>query len=135
MYQLGKRSRSKLVGVHPDLVRVVEHAIQITEQDFAVIEGLRTLERQRRLVKIGASKTLNSRHLTGHAVDLAAWSDGRIDWNDYQKYKRIGAAMFEAATELGVSIRWGADWNENGRHDDERFLDWVHFELHRSVYA
>lgn len=78
-YRLGKRSRQHLVGVHPDLVRVVERAINITSVDFTVLEGLRAIERQRRLLSSGASTTLRSRHLTGHAVDLGAWVDGTVD--------------------------------------------------------
>ena len=89
-FKLGVRSRERLQGVHPDLVRVVELAIQLTPVDFTVLEGLRTLERQKALVAAGSSKTLNSRHLTGHAVDLGAWVDGRLDWS-WPLYK-IGRA-------------------------------------------
>ena len=79
-YKLGNTSQQRLVGVHPNLVKVVQRAIEITAQDFAVNEGLRTLERQRRLVASGASQTLNSKHLKqadgfGHAVDLVPWGD------------------------------------------------------------
>ena len=73
MYFLGKRSTDNLKGVHPDLVKVVQRAISITKQDFAVIEGLRSKERQEQLVKEGKSQTTNSRHLTGHAVDIVPW--------------------------------------------------------------
>ena len=72
-YTLGKRSLQNLSGVHPDLVDVVKRAIEITEQDFSVIEGIRNINRQRELVKTGKSTTMNSRHLTGHAVDIAPW--------------------------------------------------------------
>ena len=86
MFKLGARSISNLRGVHPDLVAVVKRAITITEIDFTVTEGLRTKERQAQLVKAGASKTMNSRHITGHAVDVAAWVDGvRWDWGLYAK--------------------------------------------------
>ena len=78
MFILGKRSRERLVGVHPDLIIVMSFAIYETDIDFAVIEGMRTLERQKELVKQGASKTLKSRHLTGHAVDIAPYIDGRF---------------------------------------------------------
>ena len=73
MYKLGQRSLQNLSGVHPDLVAVVKRAIEITEQDFSVIEGVRNIDRQRQLVKSGASQTMNSRHLTGHAVDIAPY--------------------------------------------------------------
>ena len=76
-YRLGLRSRARLRGVHPDLVRVVTRAIEITDVDFTVLEGVRSLSRQRQLVAQGASKTMRSRHLTGHAVDLGAWVAGR----------------------------------------------------------
>jgi len=78
MLSLSQRSRDKLAGVHPDLVRVVERAIELTEIDFVVTEGLRTVERQKQLVAAGASATMNSRHITGHAVDVAALVAGEV---------------------------------------------------------
>lgn len=122
-FKLSKRSRDSLQGVHPDLVRVVERAIELTEVDFVVIEGLRTPARQAELVKAGASQTQNSRHLTGHAVDLAAWV-GTVRW-DWPLYPRIAAAVKQAAKELGVPIEWGGDW---------KFRDGPHFQLPRKVY-
>ena len=112
-------------GVHPALVCVVVRAIEITEIDFAVIEGVRSHERQAKLVAKGASTTMNSRHLTGHAVDLAAWVDGGIRW-DWPLYYKIGAAMKQAADELNVKMTWGGDW--------ENFKDGPHFQLKRSFY-
>lgn len=123
MFKLSSRSEGNLVGVHPDLVRVVRRAIQITEVDFTVIEGLRTVERQRQLVAKGASKTMNSRHIRkngyAHAVDLAAYVEG-IRW-DWPLYPKIAAAMKAAAKELGVPIEWGGDWKS--------FRDGPHFQL------
>ena len=78
-YKLGKRSLSRLEGVNNGLVSVVKEAISVTQQDFSVIEGLRSIERQRDLVQRGASQTMKSKHLTGHAVDLAAYVHG-IRW-------------------------------------------------------
>lgn len=124
MFKLSKRSRDSLQGVHPDLVRVVERAIQLTEVDFVVIEGLRTPARQAELVKAGASQTQNSRHLTGHAVDLAAWV-GTVRW-DWPLYPRIATAVKQAAKELGVPIEWGGDWTS--------FKDGPHFQLPRKAY-
>lgn len=124
-YQLGQRSRERLQGVHPDLVRVVERAIELTSVDFTVLEGLRTTERQKTLVAAGASKTMNSRHITGHAVDLGAYVDGQVDWS-WPLYERIAAAMKLAAKELGVAITWGGDWRT--------FKDGPHFELDRKDY-
>jgi peptidoglycan LD-endopeptidase CwlK len=119
-YQLGIRSRQRLSGVHPDLVAVVERAIKITHVDFTVLEGLRSRDRQRELVAKGASKTMNSRHLTGHAVDLAPWP---IDWNDLSRFKLVADAMKQASEELGVPVIWGGDWRT--------FYDGPHFEIPR----
>ena len=80
-FKLSQRSRKRLEGVHSDLVAVVELAIIMPPVDFTVIEGLRTPERQRQLYKAGATKTLNSRHLTGHAVDLAPLVSGQVRWD------------------------------------------------------
>lgn len=125
MYKLGERSRLRLNGVHPDLVKVVEHAIDISTIDFTVLEGLRTPERQKLLRDSGASQTLNSRHITGHAVDLGALIDGEVRW-DWPLYHKIAAAMKQAAKELNVAIVWGGDWRT--------FKDGPHFELDRRSY-
>ena len=125
MYTLGARSKSRLKGVHPDLVKVVERAIQITTVDFTVLEGIRDPQRQRTLVDSGASQTLNSRHITGHAVDLGAWVDDQVDWS-WPLYHKIAAAMLEAARELNVKIVWGGSW--------KKFPDGPHFELDRKAY-
>jgi len=122
-YELGTRSLQNLSGVHPDLVAVVKRAIQITEQDFTVIEGVRNIERQRELYRKGASKTLNSRHLTGHAVDMVPWP---IDWNDLDRFEVVSEAMKAAAEELNIPIVWGGDWKS--------FYDGPHFELNRKNY-
>ncbi len=125
MFKLGKRSIERLQGVHPDLVRVVERAIDLTPVDFTVLEGLRSPERQQTLVASGASQTLNSRHITGHAVDLGAWVDNQVDWS-WPLYHKIANAMKAAANELGVAIVWGGDW--------KTFKDGPHFELDRKYY-
>lgn len=122
MYQLGVKSQSRLNGVHPDLVSVVKRAIEITEQDFTVLEGLRSVDRQKELVESGKSTTMNSRHLTGHAVDIAPWP---ISW-DWDYFYPIADAMKEAAKELGVDIEWGGDWNS--------FPDGPHFQLSWGTY-
>ncbi len=116
MYRLGPRSIHRLKGVHPDLVKVVERAIEITTVDFAVLEGLRTPERQKTLMEAGASQTLNSRHITGHAVDLGAWVDDQVDWS-WPLYHEIAKAMKEAAKQVDVPIEWGGDWKmKDGPH-------------------
>jgi len=105
-YQLGNKSLQKLEGVHPDLVAVVKLAITLTEQDFSVGEGLRSVERQKKLVASGKSTTMNSRHITGHAVDLFPYP---VSW-DWQFFYPIADAMKQAAEDLGVPIRWGGNW-------------------------
>lgn len=124
-FELGAVSRRRLADVHADLRRVVERAIALSDVDFRVLEGMRTRARQRALVAAGASRTMNSRHLTGHAVDLGALVGGRIAW-DWPLYGRIARAMKQAAEELGVPIVWGGDW--------PRFRDGPHFELQRAAY-
>ena len=125
MFKLGKRSIERLQGVKTDLVRVVERAIELSTVDFTVLEGLRSPERQQTLVASGASQTLNSRHITGHAVDLGAWVDNQVDWS-WPLYAKIANAMKAAAKELGVAIVWGGDWRT--------FKDGPHFELDRKFY-
>lgn len=119
-FQLSNVSRSRLRGVHPDLVHVVERAIELTTVDFIVTEGVRAVDRQRQLVDAGASKTMRSRHLTGHAVDLAALIGGKISW-DWPLYGKLADAMKQAAEELSIPIAWGGDW--------KTFKDGPHFEL------
>ena len=125
-YKLSARSLARLAGVHPDLKRVVMRAIQLTPVDFTVLEGRRSGARQKMLVETGKSKTLNSRHLTGHAVDLGVYEAGRgVVW-DWPKYRQLARAMKRAAAECGVPIEWGGDW----RH----FKDGPHFQLPRADY-
>lgn len=110
MFRLSKRSLTSLSGVRPELVSVVHRAIQLTKVDFAVTEGLRTIERQRELVAKGASQTMDSKHLTGEAVDLVAFLGSRISW-ELSLYDDIADAMRSAALEVGFPLRWGAAWN------------------------
>ena len=120
----------RLRGVHPDLVKVVERAIQITTVDFTVLEGARSPERQKKLVEAGASRTLNSRHIPGadgyaKAVDLGAYVDDQVDWS-WPLYFKIAAAMKEAARQVKVPIEWGGDWIN--------FRDGPHFQLPQEEY-
>lgn len=112
MFNLSQKSLNKLEGVDGSLVKVVKRAIEITTIDFSVIEGLRSIERQKELVAKGASQTLKSKHIEGRAVDLLAYVDGRGSW-ELPLYDNIADAMKQAAIELNVSIRWGAAWNIN----------------------
>lgn len=124
-FALSSRSEHALRGVNPDLVRVVRRAITLTAVDFVVTEGVRSKERQAELMKAGASKTLNSRHLTGHAVDLAPIIAGRVAW-DWPPFHELARSMKQAAAAEGVAIVWGGDWRT--------FKDGPHFELDRKAY-
>lgn len=152
-YKLGARSRSELSGVHPDLVACVERAIAITTQDFSVHDGIRSPAEQKELVARGASKTLNSRHLTqpdgyGHAVDLVPYVNGQLRW-EWPLIYPVAEAMAIAARERGVSLRWGGVWDRvletlpadaDGlkkavqayvvRHPGPDFIDGPHFEIY-----
>lgn len=108
-YTLSARSLRNLKGVHADLVRVVRHALELTPIDFVVIEGLRTMKRQQELVATGASQTMNSRHIGGYAVDVAALLGGKVRW-DSGLYYRIAGAFQKASKQLAVPIRWGGAW-------------------------
>ena len=119
MFKLGKRSEERLVGVNPALVAVVRRAIELSTVDFTVLEGKRTLERQQELFDQGRTKpgkivtwTMKSKHLDGDAVDLVPFP---VDWSDTKKFDAIAKAMFAAASELGVKLRWGADWDGDGK--------------------
>lgn len=125
MYKLSARSLAKLKGVHEDLVAVVKRAIEITDVDFGVTEGLRTVERQKELVAKGASQTMRSRHLTGHAVDLVAYVGSEARW-DWPLYDKIADAMKRAAKELDIPLEWGGDW--------KTLKDGPHFQLPTKEY-
>ena len=110
MFSLSQRSLDRLHGVDDRLVDVVKTAIQITKIDFGVVQGLRTIEMQRKLVASGASQTMASKHLDGKAVDLMAYIDGRGSW-ELNLYDNIADAMAQAANDIGVKVRWGAAWH------------------------
>lgn len=155
-FKLGQQSRARLVNVHPALVRVVERAIQISKQDFMVLEGVRSIEQcyinygkgrtpaqciaahvpvryaQPNMPKVTWLKNpLASKHCVqadsyGHAVDLVPYP---VDWSDLKKFDAIASAMLAAALELGVSIRWGADWDRDGIRRERGESDSPHFEI------
>lgn len=138
-YRLSERSLGRLEGVHPDMVAVVKRAIEITKQDFLVLEGVRTPARQQELYAQGRTKpgrkvtwTLNSNHFVnrrtgfGHAVDICPYP---VDWNDTSKFDAMAIAMFKAAKELGVNIRWGANWDQDENIRERGEYDSPHFEL------
>lgn len=138
-YALGQQSLARLDGVHPKLVAVVKRAITISPQDFMVLEGVRTPARQKQLYAQGRTKpgkivtwTLNSNHFVnaatgyGHAVDLVPYP---VDWNDLKKFDAVARAMLEAASDLDTPIRWGADWDRDGKPRERGESDSPHFEL------
>ena len=147
-FKLSQRSLDRLVGVKPQLVEVVKLAIELATVDFGVVEGLRTLETQKRYVETGKSQTMNSKHLTGDAVDLVAYIDGQVSW-ELNVYDNLADAMKTAAAKKGVGLKWGAAWNvpdirnwqgsmeaAMNHYIDERrkqgkrpFIDAPHFEL------
>ena len=146
------RSETNVAGVNPQLIAVVREAwdsMPIDGVRFIVTEGLRTIERQKQLVTSGASRTMNSRHLTGDAVDLAAKVGTMVRWEINVFYK-LALAMRNASVTQGVRVTWGACWrplNDLGGTEDaiaqavaaygERcklagtrpFIDAPHFEL------
>ena len=133
---LGPRSLSRLEGVHPDLVRVVKKAAALSDLDFTVLEGLRTVERQKQLVAQGASKTMNSRHITGHAVDLGALVAGAVRW-DWGLYLKLGEVMRAASLAEKIPVRWGGTWKLlsslkgpiTAKNLSRSFPDGPHFEI------
>lgn len=141
-YVLGAKSKGRLAGVSPKLVAVVERAIELTTQDFTVTEGVRTLARQKELYAQGrtapgpvVTATLNSKHRVqpdgyGHAVDIPPYP---INWDNtlenLARFDAVSKAMFAAAKELKVKIRWGADWDQDGKPRERGESDSPHFEL------
>ena len=150
-YKLSERSLERLQGVHPKLIKVVKRAIEISKQDFMVLEGVRT--RKQCMVNYGKGRTIAqcvakgvpaqyanpraakvtwlnnpfaSKHVSGKAVDLVPYP---VDWNDLKKFDVIAQAMLQAAKELNVSIRWGADWDADGKPRERGEFDSPHFEI------
>jgi peptidoglycan L-alanyl-D-glutamate endopeptidase CwlK len=124
--KLTPKDREKLKGLHPDLVRVIERAAEISDRPFVLLEGKRTLARQKQLLAQGATTTLNSRHLTGHAIDLAPLGKNRkVSW-DWPLYYPLAKIIKQAAKEENVPITWGGDWKElqDGPHWE---LSWKHY--------
>lgn len=129
--QLSARDLKRLEGVHPDLVRVVTRAAQVTSVPFMVVEGLRTRDHQAKLLRERKTTTLRSRHLTGHAVDLVPLADVDLDgdldvswrWHDFF---RLAPVIKAVAVELDVHIEWGGDWRD--------FKDGPHWQLPWKAY-
>lgn len=138
-FVFGSRSLERLKGVHPNLVKVVKRALELSDVDFTVLEGVRTKQRQLQLFAQGRTTaapvvtwTKTSNHFVnkktgfGHAVDLAPVP---IDWNNTKAFDLMAKAMFAASKELGIPIRWGADWDRDGKYRERGESDSPHFEL------
>ena len=150
-HQFSKVSKSRQNGLHPTLNKILDRAISISSIDFMIIEGVRSDEQC--YINYGKGRTasqckakgvpakyakpsvakvtwlnnpLSSKHVTGHAVDLVPYP---VDWEDATKFDKVAKAMFAAAKELGVSIRWGADWDNDGNYREKGEYDSPHFEL------
>ncbi|WP_156293022.1 M15 family metallopeptidase [Serratia oryzae] len=123
--QFTTQSEKKLTGVHPDLVRVMRLALRYSLVPFSITEGLRTLGRQRELLREGKSQTLKSRHLTGHAVDVVALPAGVVSW-EWDYYAQIAVAVRRAAQQCGVNVEWGGEWKtlKDGPHFQLSFKDY-----------
>jgi len=119
------RDKLRLRNVHPDLVKVLSLAISRTPIDFTITEGIRLIARQKELLAAGATHTLNSRHLTGHAVDVAALVNGKVRW-DWPLYEKLAVVILAAAEELSIPVIWGGSW--------KTLKDGPHFELDRKTY-
>jgi peptidoglycan L-alanyl-D-glutamate endopeptidase CwlK len=120
MFKFSAKSIRNLAGVHPDLQLVMYHAIVNSPLDFSITEGRRTMDRQKELINAGASMTINSRHLTGHAVDVAVFIGREVRW-DWPLYDRLAEHIKATAQKLGIPIEWGGDW--------KRFKDGPHYQL------
>lgn len=119
-HRFSPRSYTALVGVRPELCAIATLALSRSDVDFMVTEGLRTLQRQMDLVQEGKSKRIDSKHLTGHAIDIAALIDGKVSWS-WSLYETLAIHFKQAAIDLDIPIAWGGDWRG--------FRDGVHFEL------
>ena len=124
MPKFGKRSQKRLKGVDTKLVNVLNQAIK--HFDFTVIEGVRSLETQKKYVARGASKTLKSKHIDGKAVDIAPYP---VDYDDEERFVYLGGFILGVASQLGIKLRWGLDWDRDTYTKDTGFRDAGHFEI------
>jgi len=128
MYKFSRKSKAKLETCHPDLQRLFNEVIK--HVDCTILEGVRTLEKQKEYVRKGVSKTLKSKHLEqddgySYAVDCMKYP---IDWNDNARNYMFAGYVKGVANSLGIDIRIGADWNGNFTAKDQSFHDLPHFE-------
>lgn len=126
MPKFSTRSLKHMNGLHPDLLKVLNEAIKDTPIDFAVTDGKRTMAEQKKFVAQGKSKTLKSRHLSGKAVDVMCYIDGKGTWNT-RIYTQLSKHILAVAKKLGIALVWGGTWKS--------FPDYVHFELDKKRYG
>lgn len=132
---LTERDKKTLIGVDPRLVKIVVRAAEIyAPQKFIVLEGLRSKERQAELLKQKKTRTLNSQHIVGRAVDTAPLTGKLIDWENWDKFQDVATCMMDAAKEFNIPLQWGADWDMDGLtakqgDKDEKFIDGPHYQL------
>lgn len=126
MAKFGTRSLKNMKGLHSDLLKVLNEAIKTPPFDFAVTDGFRTMAEQKKFVKEGKSKTLKSRHLSGKAVDVMCYVDGKGTWR-IPVYQKFAKHVLSCAKKLGIAIVWGGNWSS--------FPDYVHFELDKTKYG
>ena len=124
-FKFSQRSENNQKGVNTDLVKIERRALQLSPVDFGITEGLRTVERQRQLVAAGKSQTMNSRHISGHAVDVFAYPTSAGSW-EWKYYEQIATAFKQAAKELNIPVEWGGDW--------KTLKDGPHFQLPHAKY-
>ena len=126
MPKFGQRSMRRLKGVDARLVSVLKEVVK--HYDITILEGMRTKDRQKELVAKGASKTMKSKHIEGKAVDCAPYPLPK--WEDVNEFIFMAGRICQEADRLGVPIRWGGDWSMNDRTSDNKFNDYVHFEVY-----
>tara|TARA_R110000744_G_scaffold217313_1_gene336075 strand:+ start:269 stop:670 length:402 start_codon:yes stop_codon:yes gene_type:complete len=129
-YKFGKTSEEKLATVDSKLANIARKALAVSNIDFGITEGKRSVEKQKQLVEEGASKTMNSKHLSGHAIDIVCYADGKITWD--LEYYQIAANAFKLACKGSeIKIRWGGSWKVNDftLNPENKFIDAVHYEI------
>lgn len=121
-FQFSDRSLKVLDTVHPDLIELMLHAIRHTQIDFVCYHGIRTLKEQKKFFAAGKSRTMNSRHLTGHAIDIAPLQNGEIPWDNWLPWLELAEGIKDVASEFKIPFEWGGDW---GMRDGPHFqLRW-----------
>lgn len=124
---LGKKSVERLESVNERLQRVIRKAFETMPFDITVIEGIRSAETQKEYVRKGASKTYHSRHLTGHAIDMAPYP---VDWNDLERFAIMAEHVLAASKALEIPVKWGGTWSDSTADwKSTKFFDGPHFEL------